>query len=115
MKGNAVLSNDATHVILTQQTPKMGRDPQRQTTLRARNVAAKRDDEFAQIEVEVASIYPGSVRTAGSSVSLTRDAAIALAASVLGIGPNRFRALIAADLARAEEAREATPADRAGD
>jgi hypothetical protein len=97
---NAAISRDTLHTIVTQQTPKTGRDPQRQTTLRARNVADKRDDHFAQIEVEVTSIYPGSVRSAGSSVELSRDAAFELAATLLGVRVFTLRDRMAAEEAR---------------
>lgn len=102
---NAVVTNDSLYMIVTQQTPQSYRDPQRQTTLRARNVADKRDDHFAQMEIEVASIYPGSVRCVSGSVQLDRDAAFELAATLLGVGVFTLRDRMAHVLAAKEEAR----------
>jgi hypothetical protein len=63
---------------------KTARDPKRDIKLRARNVSDVRNDHFAQIEVEVATIYPTQVRDAGGSVALDREAAFALASALVG-------------------------------
>jgi hypothetical protein len=102
MRTNATVEKKGAHVVAESHTEKTGRDPARNAKLMVRNVADKRP-EFAQVEVSVSNVYPGSVRTNAATVLLDCDGAIELAAALLGVGPATLRAWYANVVAKGHE------------
>lgn len=85
MSGAARITRRDGYVIAEQESTLAGFGSPRQTaTLKAKNVAARRADQFAQIESRIETFYPSRTDWRGVSIILSRESAIALAAELIG-------------------------------
>lgn len=90
----ALLSSDRYYpVILTERMPVNPCMPDRIATLKVRNVSDKRGDEgqHAHIEIEIDSLHKTRTAQASASVTLTKEAAMALINELLrGFEPSEI-------------------------
>lgn len=84
----AILDRDSSHLLVIQESNALYRTPPQTATLKVRNVSSLRDDEFAQIESRIETFYKTKRDWRGVSIGLTREAAIALAAELVGVTPS---------------------------